>query len=107
MEEPGRRALLVEADDEDGTLVVEPEERVERHHEAPLGRVAAPRPGNLLELRAVVRVDLSGVQHPGREAGALQAMHRLAHLADRPSVEREARGVDHRLVAVIDRPKPE
>ena len=42
MEEPCRRAVRREADDEDGVRVVEREQRVERHRETALGLVAAP-----------------------------------------------------------------
>ena len=38
-----------------------------------------------------------------RVPGLAQARDRLAHLADRPALEREARGVHDRLVADVDR----
>ena len=84
---PGRRP----ADDEEGVLVVEPEERVERHHEAALRLGAAPFARDLLELVAQPLVDRPRPQHLGAVAGAREPVDRLAHLPDRPALERERR----------------
>ena len=102
MEEARRRARPGPADDEERVLVVEPEERVERHHEASLRLGAAPLARDPLELAAQVLADLSRPQHLGAVAGALEPVDRLAHLADRPALERERRRLDHRLVAVVE-----
>ena len=56
---PGGAPAGVAADDEEGVLVVEPEERVERHHEAALRLGAAPVARDRLELAAQVLVDLA------------------------------------------------
>ena len=85
MEEPLRRPFRFVADHEHG--VVDAEERVERHREAALGRTAAPRAHDLLELLAKVRLDLFGPPHLAAIAGARQPVDRLAHLPDRPALE--------------------
>src|SRR5262249_1597839 len=53
VEEAGDRAVGCAADDEEGAIVVEPEKRVERHHEAALRLRSTPRARELLELLAL------------------------------------------------------
>ena len=76
--------------------------------------ITKPRSGSVprhslaisLELGPQPGLDLAGVEHLGRVTGRLEPVHRLAHLADRPALEREGRDVDHRLVAVVDGEEP-
>src|SRR5262245_8422678 len=103
MEEPGRGAVRSTSDDEERVLVVQPEERVERHHETAFRLRAAPRARDLLELRPRRTVELARCEHLCLIAGALEAVNRLPHLADRPTVEREPRRLDHGLVTVVER----
>ena len=42
----------------------------------------------------------------GRVTRALEPVHRLAHLANGASLERERRDVDHAFVAVVQGPQP-
>jgi hypothetical protein len=102
VQETGRRPLLVEADDEDGVVVAEPEQRVERHHEAALGLAAAPLARDLLETPSKRRRDAARRQDLGPVTGLREAVNGLANVADRAAVERESRRFDHRLVAVVD-----
>ena len=83
MEEPRRVAVRPEADDEERVLLPEPEERVERHHEAALRLAAAPGACDRLELAPQLRADLAWMQRLRAVAGALEPVDRLAHLADR------------------------
>src|SRR3989442_1438518 len=82
-------------------LVVETEQRVERHHEAPLRLVPAPASCELLKLSAKRRVDLARADRRCGVTGALEAVYRLSHLSDRASVQGEGGSVDHGLVAVV------
>ena len=100
---PAARPAGSKPSDEDRLAVTEAEERVERHHEAALGRAAAPRARDVLELGAQVAVDLARCEHARAVARPLETVHRLADLADRPTVERELLDVDQRLVAVVER----
>ena len=54
---PAARRRACDADDEHCVVVSEPEERVERHHEAALRLGAAPGARDLLELGAQAAVD--------------------------------------------------
>src|SRR5207244_3512258 len=106
VEEALRPPVRVPADDEERLVVAEPEERVECHHESALGRVAAPALRDCLELRPQAGIELAGTQDLRVITGALEPVHRLPHLADRPALERERRRVDHRLVAVVEGVQP-
>ncbi len=103
MQEAGRLAAPGEADDEDGVLVAEAEQGVERHHESALGRITTPRARDVLEFRPQRCVELARPQHPRGVARVLEPVHRLAHLADRATLEREGGGLDDGFVAVVQR----
>ena len=81
-------------------------ERVEGPHEAALRLRAAPRVRELLELPPKRRVELARAQDLGAVALALQPVHGLPHLPDRPALERERLDLEHRLVAVVERMQP-
>ncbi len=103
VEKSHRLPRAVEADDEDRVIVAEREERVERHREAALGRVSTPRASNVLEALAHGGVELARTQCDCFEARIVQAMNGLPHLADRPALERERRGVHDGFVPVVER----
>jgi hypothetical protein len=103
VEETGDAAVGCATEHEQRVLVVEPEERVERHHEAPLGLRPAPRARELLELLALHACERARRNGLGRVARTLQAVHGLADLADRPALEREPSRLDDRLVTVVQR----
>src|SRR5581483_3806720 len=103
MQEAASTPVAVDPEDEYRIVLIAAEERVERHDEAAFRRVSAPAPRHPLELRAQRVVDLCRPQDARPEAGLLESMHRLTHLPDRPTVEREARRVDDSLVAVVER----
>ena len=103
VEEPGRRSIRCAPDDEERMLVLQPEERVERHDEAPLRLVAPPQVREVLELTPELDVDLARPQRFHAKTGALEPVHRLPDLPDRAAFERERRGLDHGLVAVVER----
>ena len=100
VEKTGGQAVRPESDHEQRVLVVQAEERVERHHEAALRLRAAPDCAHLV---AQVGARVGGREDPHLVAALLEARHRLPDLADRPAVERERRGLDHCLVAVVER----
>src|SRR5205809_7277787 len=106
MEKAGRSSVRPEADDEESIFLFEPEERVEGHHEAALRLGAAPGARDRLELAPKLGPDLARMQRVGAIPGALQPVDRLAHLADGPALDREARHFDHSLVAVVERVEP-
>src|SRR3989442_1435457 len=62
VQDPGGGPGGIEADDEEGVVVVEWEEGVERHHEASLGLARPPVACDPLELLAQTRVDLARVE---------------------------------------------
>ena len=99
---PGR----IEADDEQRVAVAEPEQPVERHHEASLRLGTAPGTRNAFELVANAAIELARPQRPRRVAGVLEPVHGLAHLANRAALEREGLDVDHRLVSVVEGMQP-
>ena len=106
VEESRGRPSGAEADDEHRVLVLEPEQRVERHHESALRLAAAPVAGDRLELGAERRARSRPGGAHGTVARRAQPVHGLAHLADRAALERERADVEHRLVAVVERPQP-
>ena len=106
MEESAGPAVGPQPDHEHGVLVVEAEERVKRHHEAALGLVAAPGSRDRLELAAKVAPDRARMERFGTEAGELEPMDGLPHLADRTPFERERGRLDDRLVTVVERVQP-
>ncbi len=76
---------------------------VERHREAALGLAAQPGAADALDLAPLLDRQLARAHHARRVPGLVQARDRLAHLADRPALEREARRVHDGLVAHVDR----
>ena len=100
---PTRRLLAVVAEREDRVAVVGRVHVVERHREAALGLAAQPGAADALDLAPLLERQLARA-HDARQVPALaQPRDRLPHLADRPALEREARGMDDRLVADVDR----
>ncbi len=102
---PATRPSAVARDDEHRLVLLGPAEPVERHREPALLRPAAPGVRHHLELveqRVRRRVHLHQL---GRVPRLLQAVHRLAHLADGPALQRELGRRDDRLVADVERPK--
>ena len=97
-----RLAAGTAADHEQRVLVLEAEERVERHHE-PAGRGRTTPPAcDRLELPAQVRGDLARMQHTRRVPRVPEPVNGLADLADRSPVQRERRRLQHRLVPVVE-----
>src|SRR6266851_1480165 len=87
-------------------LIIKAEKRIERHHEASLRLGPAPIAGQRLELVAELRADLAGPcggRGVSAALAALEPVHRLPHLPDRPSLEGERRCFDHRFVTVVER----
>ena len=107
MEKSLRATVRIEPDDEHHVVVVCVEERVHGHHPTTFGRSPAPHAADLLELDAKLHVQLARVEDTHDEARALEPVHRLPDLSDRPAVEGERRRIDHRLVTVIERPEAE
>src|SRR5205823_2539329 len=107
VEEAGRAAARAEADQEEGVLLFEAEQRVEGHHEPALGLVAAPLARDRLELAAKTGVELARMERPRCVSGPLEPVHRLPYLPDRPALEREALDLEDGLVAVVERVQPE
>ena len=103
MEEACRLPVGVAADHEDRVLTLEPEERVDRHHEALLHLVAAPGACDRFEPGSQFGADLPRVERLDLVAGSLEARYRLADLADRAAIERESRGGDDCLVSMVER----
>src|SRR5438093_1049516 len=80
--------------------------RSHRHREAALGRSRAPALRYRLQLAEHAFVELRQLSQLRRVAGLLQPSHGLTHLADRAAFEREAAGLDDRLVADVEGPEP-
>src|SRR5204863_233874 len=76
--------------------------RVHRHREAALGRSAKPSLGHRLELAERTLVELGQLAELSRVAALLQPCHGLAHLADRPALERKVGGFDDGLVTDVE-----
>src|SRR5439155_22979272 len=106
VEERANPTVTVAREHDHAVLLLASADRVERHGEPALGRAVEPRVRDALELLERRVVDLVEPV-PGRgEALTLRARHRLAHLADRASFERERRRLDDRLVADVERAQP-
>ena len=78
-------------------------EVVDRHREAALGLVAAPRRRDGRELVLELGRDVVGGDDAERVAGLLEPRDRLAHLADRAALERELLRPQHGLLPDRDR----
>ena len=104
---PTRRRSRVVAEREHRVAVIRRVHVVERHREAALRLAAQPRAADALDLAPLLERQLARAHDAGAVAGLLQAGDRLAHLADRPALEREARRMHDRLVADVDRAQPD
>ena len=100
---PTRRRVAVVAEREHRVAVIGRVHVVERHREAALRLAAQPRAADALDLAPLLERQLARAHDARGVAGLLQARDRLAHLADRPALEREARRMHDRLVADVDR----
>src|SRR5437764_6900795 len=78
-------------------------ERVHAHRETALGRARQPANGYLLELAERAFVEAGKLCERRRVAALLEPCHRLAHLAYRPTIQREAPSFDDRFVAQVER----
>src|SRR6266516_312496 len=103
MQEAIRPPVGPKADDEDRILVPELEELVQGHREPALRLAPTPLSKDRLEPLPQAGTDLARPQDLGAIARPLEPVDGLAHLPDRPSLEREGAGLDHRLVAVVER----
>ena len=74
----------------------------ERHGEAALGVGAAPVLRGAPDPLELGLAEVTHAPYPGLVAGALDALHHLAHVAHRAAGEGEIRHVDHRLVAQFE-----
>src|SRR5205085_5450031 len=68
-----------------------------------LGLARPPAVGNVLELAQLALLELVHLGDRRGEASLLEPGDRLAHLADRPPLQRELARLDHGLVADVER----
>ena len=101
---PSTRSVRAHREREDGAGHVE---IVDRHREAALRLVAAPRLGDRVELGAQHLVRLLRGHDPQRVPGLRHPRDGLADLADRAAVERELGRAEHRLLPDRDRAQAE
>src|SRR5207253_5390095 len=99
MDEAADPAARVLRHDQDALRIVP--EGVHRHREPALGPAAAPLRGDTSDLAAQVGVHVPDGERAHGEARLAEPAHRLAHLADRPPLERELRWTHDRLVAEV------
>src|SRR6266545_694212 len=106
MQETADLPVLAARDHEERFAV--PEELVHRHREAALRPAPTPFFGDFLQLLAQRGRDLALRKHDGSVTGAPQAMSGLAHLPDRPALEREPSGAveGQELLACAENPNP-
>ena len=107
MEEAAHVALAVAGDSDDRVVLVRTSEPLERHREAAFVDARAPGRRDALELGHRLVGHVGERLHREGVPRFLDPGHRLAHLADRPALEREPRRLDDGLVTEVEAPQPE
>src|SRR5919204_6961046 len=81
-------------------------QRAERHREAALSPSAPPERRHVLELREFVRAEGAEFCDADAVSGTFESADRLAHLANRPPLERETVRLHDCLVPDVEGAKP-